>query len=75
MTDKCPKCKLWYLIYDNRDNQARCLNPDCTFKQSCSKEYYLKNCADKNRMVILPKELGGGLNKSWQKFITRYSAD
>ena len=75
MTDKCPKCGLWYLILDDQKNQARCLNPDCSFKYSCSRTYYVTTFADRNRMVIFPQELGGGLNPAWRNIISDEKAN
>jgi hypothetical protein len=60
MTDRCPSCGTWHLILDVEG--ARCTNPRCGFEQTMSRSDYLKRFADRRRMVILPMELGGGLN-------------
>jgi hypothetical protein len=60
MTDRCPSCGTWHLIFEVTG--ARCTNPDCAFEESISREDYLKRYADRRRMVVYPPELGGGLN-------------
>ncbi|MDO8561026.1 MAG: hypothetical protein Q7R91_02325 [bacterium] len=66
MTDRCPSCGTWHLIFDSRARGARCTNPDCDFQETLSYADYLRCYADRSRMVVLPKELGGGLNPEWR---------
>ena len=62
MTDHCPSCVTWHLIFDSHSNKARCTNPQCDFSEQVSREGYLRKYANRNLFVIFPPELGGGFN-------------
>ncbi len=71
MTDKCPRCEKWYLIYEVR--AAVCTNPACGWTQYMTWKEYLESYADQGRMVVRPEELGGGLNPAWRMAIKKYA--
>ncbi|MFY9462213.1 MAG: hypothetical protein WAP51_03370 [Candidatus Sungiibacteriota bacterium] len=72
MTDRCPSCGTWHLIFDSRGIKARCTNPQCDFSEAVTHETYLRKYADRSRMVVFPPEIGGGLNPEWKGFVRSF---